>query len=146
MQYNKYRNGVQIMPEKSLSLSVLPGRFVISKLDPNSDIPNWCTSGAFFSITKTDNELSIVYPQGIHLNDVSRGVSERDWKALRIDGILDFSFIGVIASISNIFANKGISIFVISTFNTDYFLVKEKDLEKATETLIDAGFNIHTFK
>ena len=88
----------------------------------------------------TDEEKSLVCPTTL----VPQNTVERDdgWKALRINGILDFSLIGILARISNILAKNGIGIFAVSTFNTDYFFVKKRDFEKAIKALEDAGFII----
>ena len=88
----------------------------------------------------TDEEKSLVCPTAV----VPQNTVERDdsWKALRINGILDFSLIGILARISNILAENGIGIFAVSTFNTDYIFVKKRDFEKAIKALEDAGFSI----
>ncbi len=88
----------------------------------------------------TDEEKSLVCPTML----VPQNTVERDdgWKALRINGILDFSLIGILARISNSLAENGIGIFAVSTFNTDYIFVKESNFEKAIKALEDAGFII----
>ena len=99
----------------------------------NLDLP-------FVFTGSTDEEKSLVCPTTL----VPQNIVERDdgWKALRINGILDFSLIGILARISNSLAENGIGIFAVSTFNTDYIFVKKRDLENAIKALEDAGFVI----
>jgi len=98
-------------------------------------MPERICSGDFYSITKTIDEISVVARQ----SDVIEGYMEcnKDWRIVRIEGSLDFSLVGIIADISAIFKNKNISIFTISTYDTDYFLIKQKDLDTAIQALIE---------
>lgn len=91
-------------------------------------------------VGKTDEEKSLV----CITNDVPPNVIERDdgWKAFRIQGVLDFSLIGILSKISAILAENEIGIFAISTFNTDYVLTKRENYRKALEVLADAGYKI----
>ena len=86
----------------------------------------------FYSITKTDEELSIVVDENV---DISSDIVEENWIAIKIVGTLDFSLIGILSKISTILAQAKISIFAISTYNTDYILVKSDKLENAVEIL-----------
>ena len=121
------------MENTKLTLSTLPERLGICHLEANSPIPSWATSGDFFSVTRTDQELSIVYPQ----ERIPAGVLvEKDWRAFRIDGVVDGVYaVGIIASLSKPLAEAGITIFNISTYQTNYILVEEKNLAKAKEVL-----------
>lgn len=97
-------------------------------------------SQEFCFLGKTDEELSAVC-----LTDcVPEGTIERDdgWKAFRIQGVLDFSLIGILAKISTILAENKIGIFAISTYNTDYILTKAENYEMAIKALEDAGYEI----
>ncbi|MDO8599903.1 MAG: ACT domain-containing protein [bacterium] len=119
----------------TLTFTLLEDIFSICQLKPENKIPEWCTDCEFFSVTKSKEELSIVcleesVPSGIKV--------DKGWRALKIDGVLDFSLTGILAPIATILANSRISIFAISTFNTDYILVKEKDLENAI-TILEAN-------
>lgn len=89
---------------------------------------------------KTDEENSLV----CLTKDVPQNVIEREdgWRAFRIQGILDFSLIGILAKISAILAENKIGIFVLSTFNTDYVLIKKENYQRAVETLQEAGYQI----
>lgn len=120
----------------SLTLSILPDSFAICRLVPSAPIPSWVTQHVFLSITRTPDELSIVCRQ----SDVPDGInSERDWCCLKVEGKLDFALTGILASLATLLANAGIPIFAISTFDTDYVLVKASDLKKAIRVLRKAG-------
>lgn len=123
-----------------LTLKILPETFAICRFNNSASIPNWVYKEGFYSITRTKDELSIVCIQ----DNVDEKVDkvERDWRVLKVVGPLDFSLVGIIANLSSVLANGGVSIFVISTFDTDYILVKEKNLEKAREVLYQAGHKV----
>ena len=93
-----------------------------------------------YIIGKTDEEYSLV----CITDDAPADTVERDdgWRGFRIQGILDFSMIGILAGISGVLAENKIGIFVISTFNTDYILVKEENFDRALEVLASAGYEI----
>ena len=98
-------------------------------------------SDSEYSFTgKTDEEKSLV----CITEDVPANVTERDdgWKAFRIQGVLDFSLIGILSKISGILAENNIGIFAISTFNTDYVLTKKEEYQKALTALNSAGYQI----
>ena len=91
------------------------------------------------SLTRTADELSVVCPQSA----VPAGVqAERDWRCLRVAGALPFSAVGILSSLVTPLAAAGISVFALSTFDTDYLLVKEKDLEKAAAALTQHGHTL----
>ena len=94
----------------------------------------------FFFIGKTDEELSLVWKT----EDVPSGAAERDdgWRGFRIQGILDFSLIGILAKLTGILAQEGIGIFAVSTYHTDYILVREEQFEPALDALKKAGYGI----
>jgi hypothetical protein len=122
----------------TLILAVMPNRFAICRLDDGAPIPHWALRGNFVSVTRTADELSVVCPQG----DVPEGVQcSRGWRCLRVEGPLDLSLTGVLASLTAPLARAGISVFAISTFDTDYLLVQEKDLKEALVALSAAGHN-----
>ena len=101
----------------------------IADIDLNTD---------FFFIGKTDEEISLV----CLTSDTPQYTTERDdgWKGFRIQGILDFSLIGILSKLSNILAENKIGIFAVSTYNTDYILVKEENFQKAMDVLSAAGY------
>ena len=96
--------------------------------------------GDFVFAGKTDEENSLVCPTG----EVPENATEREdgWRAFRIQGVLDFSLIGILSAISGILAENKIGIFAISTFNTDYILVKAENLQRATDALARAGYTV----
>ena len=120
------------MDEAKLTLSILPKKLAICRLEKNSTIPFWATDSTFFSITRTEDELSIVCPE----NKVPPGViSEKNWRAFKVMGPLDFSLTGILASLANALDEAKISIIALSTFDTDYILVQNKNFEKAVKVL-----------
>ena len=114
-------------------LSVLPQKFGICHLGKNIPVPEWALEGDFFSITKTEQELSIVFPQ----DKIPAGILfEKNWKSFRLESVADGVYsVGAIASLAKPLAEAGISIFNISTYQTNYILVEEKNLEKAIKVL-----------
>ena len=121
------------MATLKLTLSILPETFGICHLDKNSQVPPWALEKTSFrSVTRTQDELSIVCPQ----DKIPSGVLfEDDWRAFKVQGPLPITSIGVVASLSKPLADKGIPIFYISTYETDYILVEGKNLEKAEKIL-----------
>lgn len=91
-------------------------------------------------IGKTDEEKSLVCP----VSEVPANVIKRDdgWRAFHIQGVLDFSLIGILAKIASVLADNGIPIFAVSTYNTDYVMVKKENFQKALEVLAAAGYDI----
>lgn len=111
--------------------------FTICKI---ADLTNLPLDSQFVFLGRTDEELSLVcITDRVPENVVDR---EDGWKAFRIQGVLDFSLIGVLSKISTILAENGIGIFVVSTYNTDYVLTKAEDYTKALEVLEEAGYQI----
>ena len=126
------------MATNTFTLDVLPGTLAVCRLDGNAGVPDWA-SGTITSITRTADELSIVCSQD---NVPENITSEPGWRCLRVAGPLEFSMVGVIASLTGILATANISVFVVSTFDSDLVLVKQADLEAAIESLTAAGHAI----
>jgi hypothetical protein len=125
---------------RHLELSLLPERFAISRLAPDSLLPSWATQGAFYSVTRTSDELSIVAKE----SSVPAGtLSETGWRVLKVQGPFELSEVGVLASLTSPLAAARISVFVVSTFDTDYLLVTQEQLASAIATLDRAGHSIH---
>jgi hypothetical protein len=124
-----------------MNLSHLPGTFAVCRLAPDAEVPAWAwRDRSLLSITFTQDELSIVCPA----TSVPAGVrSEQRWSAIKVEGPLDFSLIGILSALAAPLAAAGISLFAISTFDTDYLLVKEPQLARARQVLQEAG---HTFR
>src|SRR5215468_2715455 len=128
------------MAFQQLTLIVVDGNFAVCRLEPGAPIPPWATAGDLFSITRTADELSVVCRQ----DAVPDGINcERGWRCLRVAGSIPFSVVGVLASLTALLAEAGISAFAISTFDTDYLLVKEKDLTMALAVLRRQGHAIN---
>jgi hypothetical protein len=124
------------MAVREIRLALPDGTFSVCRLEADAPIPTWATAGDFFSVTRTADELSIV----CHEDAVPQGVlSENGWRCLRVAGTLPFSAVGVIASLASALAEGGIPVFAISTFDTDYLLVKETDLAVAVAALRGLG-------
>jgi hypothetical protein len=117
-------------------LRTLPDSYAVVRLHPGSDLPDWVDKGPFRSVTRTDNEVSVVCRD----HDVPEGESvDRGWTVLEVMGPLDFSLTGVIASLVAPLAEAEMPIFVISTFESDYVLVRSGDLALAADALEGAG-------
>jgi len=102
-------------------------------------VPAWASGARFLTITRTASELSIVceenrVPEGVH--------AERSHRLMQIEGTLAFTLTGILASIAAPLANAGIGVFAVSTYDTDYLLVSEEDLQEATQVLESAGHAI----
>lgn len=122
-----------------MKLIVLDGTYTIAKLPSDAALPAWAGNGPLFSITRTEDELSVVCLESQVPTWVRK---EGGWRSLRVAGTIDFAEVGVLASLASPLAEAGIGLFVISTFDTDYLLVKEADWERTREVLIMAG---HSF-
>ncbi len=120
-----------------MKLKMLAHELTVCKVEEISDIN---TSDDFFFIGKTDEEISLV----CRTEDTPPHTLARDdgWRAFRIEGVLDFSLIGILSRLTAILAEQRIGIFAVSTFNTDYILVKEENLERALAALADAGYEM----
>lgn len=124
-----------------MMLSILPGSFAVCRLSPDNEVPGWVwESKTFLSITYTEDELSIVCQSSLVPSHIH---SETGWAAIKVQGPLDFSLTGVLAALSSLLAAGGVSIFAISTFDTDYMLVKERDILQAKMILEGDG---HSFE
>jgi hypothetical protein len=122
---------------KWLKLQVLDEKLAVCRLAPQDPIPAWAVSSPFFSLTRTGEELSVVcledqVPDGI--------VAKKNWGCLKVLGPLDFSLVGILAKISGVLAAAGISIFAISSYDTDYILLPAENLDRAVKALRDAGY------
>ncbi len=125
--------------EKPLTLSILPQRLAVCRLESQVELPTWCLTGTFLSITRTTEELSIVCAEELIPTGMVR---EGGWRALKVEGPLDFSLTGILAGIAQSLAQAEISLFAISTYDTDYILVREKDIQQAVAALITTGYAI----
>jgi uncharacterized protein len=126
-------------PKALLTLTVLPDRYAICRLDANAEVPAWSDAGQFKSVSRTPDELSIVC---LEANVPSEVTCEPGWRILKCEGPLDYSLTGIVASLAEPLADAGVSIFPIATYETDYILVQEKHLELAIDALAGYGHAI----
>ena len=120
-----------------MELKKIDHKLTVCKVTEISDIN---MDADFFFIGKTDEELSLV----CKTEDTPQNTVERDdgWKGFRIQGVLDFSLIGILSKLSGILAEHKIGIFAVSTYNTDYILVKEENFDRALKVLSSEGYTI----
>ncbi len=119
-----------------MTLDVLPGRLAVCRLAPSASVAPWMGEGALSSVTRTDAELSVVCDEAAVPDGVT---AEAGWRALRVRGPLDFALTGVLAGLAHTLAEAGVSIFAVSTFDTDVLLVKADRLDGAAAALRAAG-------
>jgi len=122
-----------------LTLQIHPEILAISRLASGAIIPDWALNAHFRSITWTDDEISIICGENQVPEDVD---SEGGWRALMVQGPLNFSDTGILASLAGPLSDAGISIFALSTFITDYILVKDAEVDHAVKVLTNYG---HSF-
>ena len=120
-----------------LVLSVLFETFTIHKLSPDASIPEEILKSNYYSVSKTENELSLVCSEVIEVQSLQ---SSKGWKCIKVAGPLDFNLTGILAGISDILAKENIGIIAISTFDTDYILVRTQDLSSARTAFRLAGY------
>ena len=120
-----------------MDLQKMPYDLSVCKAGSESDID---LSKEFYFIAKTDEEISLV----CRTDDVPDNVIKREdgWKCFRIRGPLDFSIVGILSELTGILADNGIAVFAVSTFDTDYILVKKDKFELAGMVLVDSGYRI----
>lgn len=120
-------------------LSLLEGKFAVCRLEKSAPIPEWLKESTFCSISRTYDELSFVcsqesIPESIKCN--------KDWRCFQVEGPIPFNVTGIISSLTAPLASAQIPVFVFSTYNTDYFMVKDKDLSRAKAVLEAEGHTI----
>ncbi len=124
---------------RGLCMKLLDGKFAMCRLPPGSSIPDWAWKGRPASVTSTVEELSILCPE----KEVPQGVNcQVGWRVLEVQGPLDPFSVGIIAGLSSALAEAGIPLCVVSTCLTDYFLIREQELEKALEVIQQKGGEI----
>ena len=118
-------------------LHILSGMYGVARLSPEADLPPWAREGELWAAVRTRGELSIVCEERYIPPEVR---AERGWMALQVEGPLDFSLVGVLASLSAVLSDAGVSIYSLSTYDTDYLLIKESTKERALAALHGAGY------
>ena len=125
--------------DHQLTITVHPEVYAICRLEPDAEVPAWAVGSSFFTLSRTKTELSLVceekeVPEGTH--------AERGRRLLEVEGTLAFSLTGILAAITVPLAEAALSIFAVSTYDTDYVLVSDSDLENAIAVLERAGHAI----
>lgn len=126
------------MNRPRLDLILIQGRFAVCRLPPNAELPSWA-AGEFSSLTRTSDELSVVCAEDAVPKDIR---CEAGWRILKVAGPLDFGLTGILLSIAGPLAEAGISIFALATYDTDYVMVKEQNLDRAIRALETAGHRV----
>jgi hypothetical protein len=129
--------------KRSFELFLLPETFAICHLAPDAVIPEWVTRGRFFSITRTSDELSVIVDAALVPGPLR---SEAGWRVMKVHGPLDLSEVGILASLLEPLVAAGVSVFTISTFDTDYLLVQCIQLREALAGLRSASHTVHDVK
>jgi hypothetical protein len=127
----------------SFELFLLAETFTICRLAPDAAVPEWATQGQFFSITRTSEELSVIAESALVPERLRTDVS---WRVLKVHGPFDFSEVGVLAALVQPLAASRVSVFAVSTFNTDYLLVQCSQLHEAVVALRSAAHTVHEVK
>jgi hypothetical protein len=122
-----------------LTIDILPDNYSIYKFESGSEIPDWVYLSEFSSVTTTKDEISVV---AFQTDDEAGLKCSRDWRVLKIAGPLDFSLIGIVADVTSTLKDKNIPVFIISTYDTDYILIKQNDLIDAITALEEKGHKI----
>lgn len=120
-------------------LTLLAETFTLHRLGPNTEVPASVFESPFFAITRTDEELSLLLPEEIEIESEK---SETGWACFKMEGPLEFVLVGILAGISSVLAQAEVPIFALSTFDTDYVLVKREQVEAAREALTSAGYQV----
>ena len=126
------------VPAQVFTIELLADSFAICRLDAEAAVPPWA-SGDLVFIGRTEDELSVVCSEAAAPDEVT---ANRGWRCFRVAGPLDFSLVGVIASLTEALARAGVSVFVTSTFDTDYLLVKAADAASAAEAWRQDGHQV----
>jgi uncharacterized protein len=124
----------------TLQFSLLEGRFAVCRFAADSEVPTWTFgTGQLMSVTRTADELSIVCIENRVPLEIK---AERGWLCLKLHGPFPFSETGILTAFVKPLSNRGISIFAISTFDTDYVLIKEESWSNARKALEEAGHEL----
>ncbi len=133
-------------PETGLELNVLPDDLAVSRLPARSGLPAWASPGKgtargpLTSVSWTDEETTVVCPSALVPADIT---ADRGWRALKVEGTLDLSLVGILASLAEPLAQAGVAVFAVSVYDTDYLLVRETALETAVGALEAAGHTVN---
>ena len=129
------------MDFRKLTLKILPKRLAVCRLDAKASLPDWIDQSDFYAVTRTEEELTIVCDEALVVLGTK---SETGWRCLKLEGPLDFSETGIVFSLTQPLTESGVAVFLISTFDRDYLMVKENDLTKTIDVLTTAGHRVRT--
>ena len=124
----------------SLTLTLLNQTFTIHRLSPVADVPVAALNSFFFAMARTNDELSILLPEMV---EIQSDRSDTGWSCFKVEGPLEFNLVGILAGIATTLAEAQVSIFALSTFDTDYILVKREQAQAASDALMSAGYMIN---
>lgn len=127
-------------PAMRLELSILAGKYAVCRLAKDAPIPPWLHNDYWWSVTRTADELSVICRESVVPPSVP---SEHGWRVLAVKGPFPFDTIGVLASLSGVLARAVVPLLAVSTYDTDYLLVKEVRLLNAVEALTNAGHRVN---
>jgi hypothetical protein len=125
---------------KPLNLSIHPLNFAVCQLPTDASVPQQTLQAPFYALTRTEDELSLVVPENFAPPEAK---VEAGWRCLKVVGPLDFALTGILANLATALAEAGVAIFAISTYDTDYILVKAVDLETAIQSLQAVGHHVN---
>jgi hypothetical protein len=140
MQGDSHLNSIVIINRIMLTLTLLEQTFTLHRLEPDAEIPALALHSPLLAITRTDDETSLVLPDSV---EIESDKSDTGWACFKVEGPLEFSLVGILAGIASVLAEAQVSIFALSTFDTDYILVKQKRAQAAKEALRAAGYNVN---
>jgi hypothetical protein len=127
------------MEPPRLKLSLLPDLLAVCRLEPGQEIPTWATEGDFSCLSQIKGELSAICASSSVPENVR---ASRGWRAIKIEGPLDLDLVGILVSVAVPLAHAGIGILPVGTYDTDYILVRDRQLAEALKALRTTGFNV----
>jgi hypothetical protein len=127
------------MEPPRLKLSLLPDLLAVCRLEHGQEIPAWAIEGDFSSVSRIREELSVICSSSSVPENVR---ASRGWRAIKIEGPLDLDLVGILVSVAVPLAHAGIGILPVGTFDTDYILVRDRQLGEALKALRATGFNV----
>jgi hypothetical protein len=122
-----------------LTLEILKDSYAIHRLPAEATVPNTVLASPFFAVMRTTDELSLVVPESI---PIASDRTEPDWICFKVDTVLEFNLVGILAKLASVLATAQVSIFALSSFDTDYLLVKREQKVAAVQALETAGYRI----
>jgi hypothetical protein len=122
-----------------LKLKVLSSNYGVCRFDPHTEVPSWAMQGDFFTVSKSQEELSIVCQASLIPADIK---AEKEWRIFKIEGPFSFTQIGILNAVTSVLSENGISLFAVSTFDTDYIMVKCADLDRSIQALRKAEHQV----